>query len=83
MTIDSNKIAVATGLAFAIIWLFCSALVAFLPELMMGMSGHMVHANLGTMSWSMSFGGFFIGLVLWSFVSALTAWVMATIYNKL
>lgn len=81
MKIDSTKIGIATASAFAIIWVICSLLVATLPGAMMGMSGHMVHADLDMMQWSMGLGGLVTGLVAWSLVSGATAWLIATIYN--
>ncbi len=82
MKIDANKIAVATGMAFAVIWAICSVFVVALPGRMMSMSGDMVHADFETaMSWSLHWPGFFIGLIAWILVAAFTAWLIATFYN--
>lgn len=83
MKIDATKLALATASVFAVLWIACSALVAVLPAPMMQMSGHMMHAELGHMTWNLRWGGFFTGLILWSGVSALTVWMIATFYNRM
>lgn len=47
-----NPIAFGTASAvFAgITWILCSAIVGMMPDPMMNMSGHMVHANLQGMN---------------------------------
>jgi hypothetical protein len=50
---------------------------------MMTLTGHMVHANLDAMSWSMTTTGFFVGLFAWSLMAGFIAWLIASIYNKL
>ncbi len=83
MKCDANRLFVATAGAFAIIWIICSALVAILPGQMLGMSGHMIHADFAAMSWTLTWAGFVIGLVAWSVSAGITAWLIGTIYNKL
>lgn len=83
MKCDANKLFLATAGAFAIIWIICSALVAIAPGQMLGMSGHMIHADIGALSWTLTLGGFVFGLILWSAWAGATAWLIGTIYNKL
>lgn len=83
MKIDSAKFGLAAASAVALIWIFCSLLVALLPGMSMSMSGYMMHADLSGMSWQMGFAGFLFGLILWSISAGVFASLMGTIYNKL
>jgi len=81
MKLEAIKLALAAAMATAVIWTFCSALVALMPGRMMEMSGDMVHADFSTMGWSMTWIGFVVGLFLWSLMAAITGWLIATFYN--
>ena len=83
MKLDALRLSYATGIVFAIAWVICSLLVVTIPGAMMQMGGHMIHADLSAMGWSMQWTGFFIGLALWTLLSALFVWAIATIYNRL
>lgn len=83
MKLDALKLGYATGIVFAAIWVVCSILVIVVPGAMMQMSGHMIHAELSGVTWSMHWTGFFVGLVLWSLLSALLVWAVAEVYNRL
>lgn len=83
MTCDANKLFLATAAAFAVVWVICAAFVALMPGAMMTMSGHMVHADLEMTHWTLSWGGFFIGLIAWSLIAGAIAWLIGTIYNGL
>lgn len=82
MRIDAFKLGVATTTIFAAIWVICSALVVLIPGPMMQMSGHMLHADLSGLGWSMHWGGFFFGLMLWSLLPGLLVWAIAGLYNR-
>lgn len=83
MKVDATKLGLATGIVFAVIWIICSVLVALLPGAMMRMGGAMMHADMVNYAWSMHWGGFIIGLVLWTVLPALIVWAVATVYNRL
>lgn len=83
MKLDALKLGYATGIVFAAVWVVCSILVIVVPGAMMQMSGHMIHAELSGVTWSMHWTGFFVGLVLWSLLSALLVWAVAEVYNRL
>lgn len=83
MKLDAMKLGLATGIVFAAIWVLCSLLVVLLPGTTMQMSGHMIHANLGGMSWTMTGVGFVVGLVLWTILPTLLVWAIAGVYNRL
>ena len=82
MKIVAVKLGAATAAVFAAIWVICSALVMLIPGPMMQMSGHMLHADLSGLGWSMHWSGFFVGLVLWSVIPGLLVWAVAGLYNR-
>ena len=83
MKINSVALGTAFATATAIVWFICSLLVVFMPGLMMTTTGHMMHADFGTTSWTMSFFGFFTGLVIWSLTAFAIGWLIGVTYNKL
>jgi hypothetical protein len=83
MKLNPNKFAVACTGAFIILWVICSTTVYFLPDAMMSFTGHMMHADLSSMAWTLTSTGFVVGLIAWAFCAWITAWLIAIIYNKL
>ncbi len=83
MKLDAMKLGMATGIVFALIWALCSLLVALMPTAMMRMSGHMIHADLGGMNWTMTGTGLILGLILWTVLPAVLVWAVASVYNRL
>ena len=82
MKLDPSALAIASAVAIAIIWTFCSLLVFALPSMMSGMTGHMIHAHLDTFTWMLTLTGYLIGLIAWSVWAAITGWLIAIVYNK-
>ena len=83
MKLNPNKFAIACAGAIVILWVICSAIVYFLPVAMMYFTGHMMHADLSAIAWTLTGTGFIVGLVAWAFCAWITAWLIAIIYNKL
>ncbi|MHA1157251.1 MAG: DUF5676 family membrane protein [Alphaproteobacteria bacterium] len=83
MHVNAPKLGLATGIVFAISWVICSALVVLLPGGTMQISGHMIHAELGAMDWTMTATGFVVGLIAWSVSAGLIAWAIGAVYNRL
>ena len=83
MKLDARALGIAFAVATAVLWVICSLFVAILPGAMMAMSGHMVHANFGGMSWTMSIIGFLIGLVIWTGIAFVTGWLIGVLYNRM
>ncbi len=82
MKIDALVLGKACAAATAIIWVLCSILVTVLPGSMMTLSGHMMHADLAEMAWTMSLTGFAIGLVIWTVVAFAGGWLIGVLYNR-
>ncbi len=83
MNINANKFALSSAITFALLWVLCSLVVIALPHQSMGIMGAMVHGEMGDWQWHMQVGGLVVGLVAWSLSAGVTAWLIATVYNKL
>ena len=81
MKLDANGLAISLGSATALLWFFCSTLVAILPSPMMSITGHMLHADMQELGWSLTWTGFFVGLISWTISAAAAGWLIAKIYN--
>lgn len=81
MKLDSGRLALALGGTTAILWTACSALVVLFGGGMMSMTGHMVHLDMSSFTWTMTFAGFFFGLFAWTVCAAIAGWLIASIYN--
>ena len=81
MNIDTRRLALSVGAAIAVLWTICSALVAIQPALMMSITAHMMHANMDGVGWTMTWTGFFVGLISWTICAAVTGWLIGWIYN--
>ena len=83
MNLDANRLAISFGLTTAVLWVICSALVALVPGAMMGMTGHMFHATMAGISWTLTWAGFLIGLVAWVVSAVVAGWLIGWFYNRL
>lgn len=81
--INSNKLIMASALSAGLLWVICSVLVALLPHYMLQMTAHMIHVDLVDISWTLTWSGFFVGLLGWLILAGITAALLAAIYNRL
>lgn len=82
MKFNPNILGLAFAAAFAVLWVICSLLVFGLPGYMMTMTGHMAHANLYDLGWTLTITGFLVGLVGWVVTAWATGWLIGFFYNK-
>ena len=83
MKVNSTGFAAALAITTVILWLGCSLLVWFSPEMMMSMTGHMIHLDLSEFGWQLTASGVFFGLVSWTLIAAISGWLIAAIYNRI
>jgi hypothetical protein len=83
MLINQNKFALASSLAFGLLWIICSVLVMIFPDASMKLTMSMMHGGFAAHQWDMGMTGLISGLVAWMLVAGMTAWFIATIYNRL
>ena len=83
MKLNANKFALAAAISFALLWILCSLIVALIPHQSMYVTNAMLHSDMMTWQWDIHWFGLLIGLVAWSLTAAITAWLIAMIYNRL
>lgn len=83
MKIHPINLAIASGLAFAMIWLICSAVVVASPSMADVTYRGMMHAGNDMPGMHITMSGFWIGLVGWTLGAAVTAGVLAASYNAM
>ena len=83
MKLSANSLAAAVAVAFALIWTACSLAVLAFPSVIAVMTEHMIHADLTGFHWTMTWGGYLIGLISWSVWAGAAAWLAATVYNRI
>lgn len=83
MQLDANKLGIAAAFASALLYTLCYAIVAIAPELTMSITSHIFHMNLAQLGWSLSWGGFAMGLICTVGLAYLTLWVFGVTYNGL
>jgi len=81
--IGRNRFVVASSLCAGVLWLICSALVALFPHYMLQMTPHMVHVDLSDTHWTLTWSGFFFGLLDWVILAGAAGTLLAVIYNSL
>ncbi len=82
MKFNPTALAFSLAITTAILWTICSLIVAIVPGFAMDMTGHMMHSDLGAITWTMTITGFVIGLAIWSVSALVTGWLIATCYNR-
>jgi hypothetical protein len=82
MQLNTFRVAISLACATAVLWTVCSAMVATMPAAMMWITGHMLHAHMQDLAWTMTWTGYFVGLVSWTLSAASTGWLIAWFYNR-
>ncbi len=82
MNLDAKKLAMSFGSVAAVLWAVCSLLVALMPGPMMSLTAHMFHGNMEGFSWTLTWAGFFVGLVSWTVWAAVAGWLIGWSYNR-
>ncbi len=83
MKLNPTAFGLALGAATAVLWTICSLIVVLIPGFAMNMTGHMMHADLGSMMWTMNITGYLIGLFIWGASACITGWITGVCYNKI
>ena len=82
MNLDAKSLAMSFGIVTAALWTICSVLVALMPGPTMTVMAHMLHGDAAEFSWTMTWTGFFIGLVSWTLSAAAAGWLIGWFYNR-
>ena len=87
MTYDSKTLnARAFGLAAATIaaalTTICALGLAIAPRATTTLASTLIHLDLDEMSRSLTWGGYFTGLIVWSIGAGVVFWAAASLYNR-
>lgn len=80
--IHTKQMALAATVTTAVLWTICSAMVAAMPNAMLQLTAHMVHVDVTGFTWTLTWTGFFIGLLGWSVSAGAAGFVLAITYNR-
>lgn len=82
MSLDAKILAMSFGSTTVVLWMVCSVLVVLMPGPTMSMAAHMLHGDMAEFSWTLTWTGFFIGLVSWTVCAAAAGWLIGWFYNR-
>ncbi len=82
MKLNIGAFAHAVGIVWAALYAICALLIAVAPNVTINAFGYITHADLTPIARSVSWGGFFAGLVVWYVVAAVSAGAGAWLYNR-
>ena len=79
--IHTKQTALAAPVTTAVLWTLCIAMVATMPNAMLQLTAQMVHVDVTGFTWTLTWTGFFIGLLGWSVLAGASGFVLAITYN--
>ena len=83
MKLDARAFGLAAGATAAVLFIVCALAVAIAPGPTTAFAGYLIHTDLSGLSRSLTFGNFVGGLISWTLGTAVTFWLVASIYNRL
>ena len=83
MRLDPKALALAAGMAAAILFLICAIAVALAPDATAALGGILFHADVSAFTRSLTWGNFIGGLLGWGAGTAIVSWMVAALYNGL
>ena len=81
--IHRKKFAITCALCTGLLWVICSVLVALFPGTMLEMTAHMFHIDSAQINWTLTWYGFFVGLLSWVILAGVAGMLLSIIYNRL
>ena len=83
MRIQAVTLGIAVGIGSAVLWSICSLLVAVGPEPSTALSRSLFHVSSGGPALGITWGGYLVGLCVWTVGSGFFAWFCACLYNRM
>ncbi len=83
MKLEAGPLGGAVASVSAILWTICSLIVAVAPEPSAALTRSLFHVASGVPALSVTWGGYVLGLCVWSLGSGLFAWLCARLYNRM
>lgn len=82
MKLDPKALVRATVLVMVLGYVLCAAFVAMAPRATMAFFGLALHTDLSMLPVALSARSFVAGLLFWSGLTAIAAWLTAWLYNR-
>lgn len=82
MKLDVRAIAISEGLVMAAVFVICAFVIAVAPEQTAAATRYLFHIDLSSLARPINWGGFFLGLVVFSVFMAVVAGLWGSIYNR-
>jgi hypothetical protein len=83
MKIEAVPLGLAVGIGSAVFWTICSILVVAAPEPSLALTRGLFHVASGGPTLGITWGGYLVGLCVWSVGSGFFAWLCARLYNRM
>ncbi len=83
MRLDPRAFGLSAGLVAAMLFTLCALGVWLAPEATTAMFGTLIHADLSSITRTLTLGSFVAGLVCWTVGTGITFAVVANFYNRL
>ncbi|BAU15768.1 hypothetical protein LEP3755_63330 (plasmid) [Leptolyngbya sp. NIES-3755] len=83
LRINVRSLFLATAITTGIAYLVCILFLTAAPQATMAFFSYVLHANLSSITRSVTWGSFIVGLLVWSGGTGLYAALVARFYNKL
>jgi hypothetical protein len=80
--LDPKALVGATVVVMALGYVLCFGFVAIAPGAAMALFGEVLHVDLSSLPPLVSIGSFVAGLLFWSGLTGIAAWLTAWIYNR-
>jgi 2TM family of unknown function (DUF5676) len=82
MKCDPRALVRATVSVMTLSYIVCFVFVALAPGAAMTFFGQVLHTDLSTLPVTITIGSFVAGLLFWSGLTAIAAWLTAWFYNR-
>jgi hypothetical protein len=81
-TLDARAFGLAAATIAAVLTTICALGLAVAPRATTGVASTLIHLDLSEMSRSLSWSGYFSGLIVWTIGAGLIFWAAGWLYNR-
>ena len=81
-TLDARAFGLAAATIAAVLTTICALGLAVAPRATTALAGTLIHLDLSEMSRSLTWSGYFSGLIAWTIGAGLIFWAAASLYNR-
>jgi hypothetical protein len=81
-TLDARAFGLAAGTIAAVLTTICAAALVVAPETTTAVASTLIHLDLSGMSRTLTWSGYFSGLIGWTIGAGLVFWAAGALYNR-